>query len=496
MPTTVTDFEQKEILDSILKMTGIKLPDTLREIVMEYLAERAAGEGIPVSVFFSLLRGGGDEFDRFVDKITIGETYFFRDENQFRIIDEFLFPEFASQGRHTLRLWSAACSTGEEAVSLALLAARHRDASAFSGFTVYATDLNRRSLESLSRGTFKAGSLRPDGAIFHGLIDPHLSRPDPLTLTLSPSVMNDIVASQLDLSTLDYWSIPDDLDLILLRNVLIYLDPELREGILAALARKLRLHGCIFLAASEAPLFMHPELELRESLGVFFLEKVTPRAATPARPGVTLSRAATDEPRTIGANRHEAPTRAKPSSGEKTPAKNARAKSVSAEIPMNATAIDSKGIAAPTSGDGEYGENFYRRCFELANSNEPGEARLHLEGAGASACETPMALFLFGFSWLCDGNTARALDDFSRCLAVDPDFWPARYQRGILETQNDGERARRDFMRSRIDIERYIQRGQRGFDFLLEGFNGRYFLEMCGKWIEKLSLTGDRHGNR
>jgi chemotaxis protein methyltransferase CheR len=284
MPATVAAFEQKEILDSILKMTGIRLPDTLHDVVMQYLAGRAAQEGIPVPIFFSRLKEGGDEFDLFVDKITIGETYFFRDENQFRVIDELLFPEFASQGRQTLRIWSAACSTGEEAVSLALLASRHRDMSAFSDFTVYATDLNRRSLDSLSRGIFKAGSLRPDGAIFHGLIEPHLSRPDPLTLSLSPAAMSNIVASRLDLSTLDYWSIPDDLDLVLLRNVLIYLDSDLREGILAALVKKLRLHGCIFLAASEVPLFMHPELVLRNSLGVFFSrEGFSPRGRTRSR---------------------------------------------------------------------------------------------------------------------------------------------------------------------------------------------------------------------
>jgi chemotaxis protein methyltransferase CheR len=496
MPATVAAFEQKEILDSILKMTGIRLPDTLHDVVMEYLAGRAAREGIPVPVFFSRLKEGGDEFDLFVDKITIGETYFFRDENQFRVIDETLFPEFAAQGRQTLRIWSAACSTGEEAVSLALLAARHRDMSEFSDFTVYATDLNRRSLESLSRGMFKAGSLRPDGAIFHGLIEPHLSRPDPLTLSLSQTAMSNIVATRLDLSTLDYWSVPDDLDLVLLRNVLIYLDSDLREGILAALVKKLRLHGCIFLAASEVPLFMHPELVLRNSLGVFFLEKVFPRAAAPVRAGVSRSRDTISELRSIGSNREAAPTKAKIPSGEKTTANATREKSLSTEPRTSTTVVEPKGVGTPVSGDSEYGETFYRKCFELVNANALSEARSLLEGAGASVGGGAMALFLFGFSWLCDGNTERAREDFSRCLAVDPDFWPARYQRGILESQNDGERARRDFMRSRIDIERYIQRGRHELDFLLEGFNSRYFLEMCGKWIEKLSLTGDRHGNR
>src|SRR5580658_8456956 len=97
------------------------------------------------------------------NQLTIGETYFFRDEDQFAAIRDVIFPDILQRKRFSrqLRIWCAGCANGAEAYSLAILLKREL-ADRIAGWQVGidATDLNRSSLAQAAAGRFRAGALR------------------------------------------------------------------------------------------------------------------------------------------------------------------------------------------------------------------------------------------------------------------------------------------------------------------------------------------------
>ena len=95
--------------------------------------------------------------DDLVAEITVGETYFFRDDNQFSAIREEILPDLRLSAGSTraLRLWSAGCATGEEAYSLTILMRERAEAARVIG-----TDISRRALGTARRAAYREWSLR------------------------------------------------------------------------------------------------------------------------------------------------------------------------------------------------------------------------------------------------------------------------------------------------------------------------------------------------
>jgi chemotaxis protein methyltransferase CheR len=97
-----------------------------------------------------------------VADLTVGETHFFRNRPQFEALERHILPEIIDRRRDTrrLRLWSAACSTGEEPYSLAILVDRLLADRAAWDVRILATDINRAALERARRGRYGAWSFR------------------------------------------------------------------------------------------------------------------------------------------------------------------------------------------------------------------------------------------------------------------------------------------------------------------------------------------------
>ncbi|HKP13759.1 MAG TPA: protein-glutamate O-methyltransferase CheR [Blastocatellia bacterium] len=98
------------------------------------------------------------ELDALLDTVAVHETYFFREKRQLRAFNEHIVPEMTRSGS-PVRIWSAGCSTGEEAYTIAMLMA---DRGLLGGgrLQLLATDLSRRVIESGQRGLYGASSFR------------------------------------------------------------------------------------------------------------------------------------------------------------------------------------------------------------------------------------------------------------------------------------------------------------------------------------------------
>jgi len=178
----------------------------------------------------------------FVDLMTTHETFFFREPKHFERLRE-----LAEETRGTFRLWSAACSTGEEAYSAAMTLARSRGIRPWS---VVGTDISTRVLEVASRGIYPLRRLQhmPDQYLQQFCLQG--SGPYEGTFQVKRYVRERVRFVTGNLSR----EVPfkKAFDAIFLRNVLIYFDRPNQEQIIRRLSNSLRQGGILVLGKSES----------------------------------------------------------------------------------------------------------------------------------------------------------------------------------------------------------------------------------------------------
>ncbi len=248
----------------IEEITGITVPDVDYRNLMETIEKKASSKGCTRREYLSILRNDAVERDNFLNCITIGETYFFREWKHFRVLKDAVFPEFRERASRVF-FWSATCATGEEAYSLALFA------SEFLGlpFIVYATDINGDSLFRMKERRFGPNSFREDGRAYHGIVL-HNAVLENKTIVIAQEIEKKIVPFRINLFSDALDELPANIDIIFFRNTLIYMKPEAKLKVIDRLVKRLRQGGYLFLGSSETPLVEHGELELRETDGVYY----------------------------------------------------------------------------------------------------------------------------------------------------------------------------------------------------------------------------------
>ncbi len=184
-----------------------------------------------------------------IDAMTVNETLFFRDPNVWRSLRENLLPELieANSAKRTMRMWSAACSSGQEPYSLAIVLAEllgKEDAS--WDVKISASDLSREMVARTKAGVFS------NYEVSRGM---EAETRDRYFRPLGDKwQVNDRLRSRVDTRQANLSSLPPALgpfDLIMLRNVLIYFSAETREDVLRQMAKLLTPTGCLLLGASE-----------------------------------------------------------------------------------------------------------------------------------------------------------------------------------------------------------------------------------------------------
>lgn len=213
----------------------------------------------------------------FVNKSTVNETYFFREEKHFAVLRDKIFPQMAMNNQDKkVKILSAACSYGEEAYSLSVMAS-------LCGLKpeVTASDINSAVMEHCKNGLFLGTSLRSvDGVRFHTLVLPY--RREDGRVAFPESIRKTVNTINLNLCELDLLSnaelLPKEQNLIFIRNVFIYFSFELRAKILKTIAEKcLAEDGYLFVSMNEIAQLdfdLVPDSLVKESEGnVFYFHK-------------------------------------------------------------------------------------------------------------------------------------------------------------------------------------------------------------------------------
>lgn len=254
--------------------TGLLLSQAFRDQIESSARKVMAKAGIADQpAFLRRLQTDPSLLDELISECTVGETYFFREPGHFAFIRDEAIPALRGlRGvNHLLRIWSAGCSSGEEAYSLAILM---EEMGLRSQARILATDISKAALRRAETGVYSAWSLRGDGA---QRAAPYLRRTGG-RFEVAPSLRRQVEFAYLNLAQDVYPSLATrtvGMDLVLCRNVLIYLDVETVRAAARRFHAALAPGGFLITGPSDPVLTDHAPFEtLMCPVGMLYRKRV------------------------------------------------------------------------------------------------------------------------------------------------------------------------------------------------------------------------------
>jgi chemotaxis protein methyltransferase CheR len=259
------------ILSAIIEeKTGIHYGAEDSELLRDKVAGRADELGFDSLLdYYYLLRYDDDaskEFDALIDVLVVPETYFFREFDAVKlVVSDFLMPLVAAGKRP--RVWCAACATGEEPLTLAMLLAERN---LLREVDVIASDLSLRVLSRAQAGQFGVRAVRhvPDPELAARWLDT-----SERSLRVKPELARAIDWRRVNLTEAAQVEALGVMDVILCRNVLIYFKQETAARVVRHLDAALRPGGALFVGVSESLLRLGTAFACEERGGTFFYRK-------------------------------------------------------------------------------------------------------------------------------------------------------------------------------------------------------------------------------
>jgi chemotaxis protein methyltransferase CheR len=235
----------------VYRECGINLTDHKRAMFSSRLQKRLSQLGLTsFQDYYDLVVGGHSdaELTTMLDYISTNQTEFFREPHHFTFLRERVLPELAVD--KTVRIWSTACSSGEEPYSIAMTLSDTIDSPSTWNCRILASDISTRMLAKAATGQYsheKINSLSSDLVRRHFLLGKGNRRE---LVKIKPHIANMAVFRRINLMD-DRYPIKSLLDVIFCRNVMIYFDRETQAKVLARLSRYLKPGGYLFIGHSE-----------------------------------------------------------------------------------------------------------------------------------------------------------------------------------------------------------------------------------------------------
>ncbi len=246
-PIIITDQEFRQFQRFIYDAAGINLSSAKKALVVGRLAKRLAHYHVDsYGEYFRLLERGDvpDEAQVAVDLLTTNETYFFREPKHFDILRE--FARAARDQMRSLRVWSAASSTGEEAYSVAMVLA---DCMGDAPWEVFGSDVSTRVLQKARTGHYpmERATQIPQAYLKRYCLKGVDGQKG--TLLIDRALRSRVQFAQVNLNA----ALPQlgTFDVIFLRNVMIYFDTETKRQVVTRVLSLLRQGGLFIIGHSE-----------------------------------------------------------------------------------------------------------------------------------------------------------------------------------------------------------------------------------------------------
>ena len=209
--------------------------------------------------------------------ITVGETYFFRDKCQMKLLENVILPRLIQDKREkndlTLTIWSAGCATGEEIFTLVMLLYEILPDIHHWKLNLLGTDINKNVLQKTKTGHFSQWAMRSIPEYYK---NHYFTQIKPNEYNLSAEIRSKVKFMYLNLNDDTYPSLLNGTstqDLILCRNVLIYFDRECVAEIMKKLSVSLAENGYLILGASDPINIDRTDLIFHDEEGIYFTRR-------------------------------------------------------------------------------------------------------------------------------------------------------------------------------------------------------------------------------
>ncbi|WP_143406499.1 CheR family methyltransferase [Estrella lausannensis] len=282
--------------------------------------------------------------------LTIGETYFFRDKQLFSMLREEIFPEIIRRrrlGEKRIRVWSAACATGEEPYSIAILLNEMVPRHEGWAIEIIASDINPAFLKKAKEARYKSWSFR---SMSKEVVERYFHQEGNGEFALAPSIASLVEFHQVNLIGGAYGPLNpffSGFDLILCNNVLIYFSKEQVDATIKRLVGSLADEGWFSVSAVEVPFVSHTHLASVSSHQITVFRKTDgKRSALPP-----------------------------------VPLKNKKGAEVKREVPLGKSRPSREPAALPCKCEANDPKEFYESCRSLYNQGLYTEVALQLANA-------------------------------------------------------------------------------------------------------------------
>ncbi|MCT2537385.1 protein-glutamate O-methyltransferase CheR [Aquibacillus koreensis] len=255
----MSDYQDFTI--SIKKMTSIDL-SLYKEVQMKRrltsLREKRGYQDF--SSYFKAISKDNLLMDEFLDKVTINVSEFYRNASRWSVLDTKVLPDLLKKNKK-LKIWSAACSTGEEPYTIAMVLNQHVP---LSNIEILATDIDDNVIDRAKKGVYGERSLQE---VPQDIKKKYFTQEGSL-YKIDPKIKNCITFKKHNLLADPY---PTGYDLIVCRNVLIYFTEEAKKEIYTNFSKSLNPQGVLFVGSTEQ--IFNPDRYNFRVLDTFFYQK-------------------------------------------------------------------------------------------------------------------------------------------------------------------------------------------------------------------------------
>ena len=191
--------------------------------------------------YVAALKTDSNRFDEFVNYLTINVSEFYRNPEQWKLLDQEIFPDLIKRYGKNLKIWSAACSTGDEPYSLVMALSRHLP---LNQIKIHATDLDKQVIATAKAGLYAEKSI---ASVPEDLKKKFFTKVGP-SYQISEEVKSRVEFKEHNLLKDTYST---DYHMIVCRNVLIYFTEEAKDEVFRKFFKSLKNGGVLFIGSTE-----------------------------------------------------------------------------------------------------------------------------------------------------------------------------------------------------------------------------------------------------
>jgi len=250
--------------DAIYRRSGLWFSDSSKYLLQKRLSPRARDlnfDSFQKYYYFLQYDPRAEaEFDEIYDVVTTKETYFFREVTQMTAFVEEIVPDILSRKAvKKIRVWSAGCSTGEEAYSIAMMLQEARLFDRVS-FDIFASDISQQVLVRARKGQYREASFRVTDP---NIRDKYFTREADGSWRIHDDIRNRVSFGRLNLYDEPRVSLLGSIDAVFCRNVIIYFDDASKRTVINSFFNRIVDGGYLLLGHSESLISLSTQFRLR-----------------------------------------------------------------------------------------------------------------------------------------------------------------------------------------------------------------------------------------